>query len=130
MKGFIKDVLYGIVIIIVITILEFIVTIPFGEVSEEIDNVKWASMINLELLLTALPATVTTLVFAWLLKTKSKADALKKGIIWTSILALNYILIGIGNNNIRLIFGKIGIYVLLACAFAGTFIYVKIKHLN
>ena len=105
-------------------------TIPFGEVSEEIDTVKWANMINLELLLTALPAAVTTLVFSWLLKTKSKSDTIRKGIIWTSLIALNYILIGIGNNNIGLIFGQIGIYVLLAGAFAGTFIYVKIKHLN
>lgn len=130
MKRIIKDILLGIVIIIVITIFEFIVTIPFGDLPEQIDNAQWAIIINRELLLTALPAMFTTCIFSWLLKTKSKGDSIQKGIVWTCMIALNYMLIGIGNGNFGLIFGRIGIYVLLACAFLGTFIYAKMKNLR
>jgi len=130
LKTIIKDALFGILIIIVITILEFIITIPFGEPVEQIDRTMLANFINRELLLTALPAFLTTFVFAGLLKTKIKADSIRRGIIWAGILALNYILIGIGNDNFELIFSKIGIYVLLACSFAGPVLYAKVKHLN
>lgn len=44
------------------------------------------------------------------------------------MLALNYIVIGFGNDNLPLIFGAIGIYVLLLCAFAGPILYAKIKN--
>lgn len=130
MKRIIKDALFGLLIIIVITILEFIVTIPFGEPAQQFTNEVWAKFINRELLLTALPAALTTFVLARHLKTKTKADAIRRGIIWSTMLALNYILIGIGNKNFELIFGGIGIYILLACTFAGPVIYAKVKHFN
>lgn len=130
MKKILKDIFFGVLIIIVITILEFIVTIPFGEPVEQIDRETWANLINRELLLTALPAALTTFTFTWRLKTKSKAEAVRRGIIWASILALSYILIGLGNNNLELIFGKIGIYVLLLCTFGGAILYAKVKQLN
>ena len=130
MKIITKDALFGLLIIIVITILEFIVTIPFGEPAQEFTSEVWAKFINRELLLTALPAALTTFIFTGRLKTKSKADAIRRGIIWSIILALNYMIIGIGNNNFELIFGEIGIYVLLACTFAGPVIYTKVKQLN
>lgn len=125
----IKDVIFAILIVIVITILEFIVTIPFGEPVEQFDRETWSKLINRELLLTALPAALTTFIFSWLIKTKSKSDVARRGIIWTGVLALYYIIIGLGNNNFELIFSKEGIYVLLVCVFAGPVIYGKIKHI-
>ncbi|NTW72909.1 MAG: hypothetical protein HGA49_11805 [Eubacteriaceae bacterium] len=130
MKNIVKDVLFGVLVVIVITILEFIVTIPFGLPAESIDREMWANFISRELLVTALPAFLTTTFFAWRLKTKSNSDALRKGLIWTAIIALNFVIIGLGNDNLGLIFGKIGIYVLLACAFAGPVLYSKVKRLN
>ncbi len=46
------------------------------------------------------------------------------------MLVLYYVLIGLGNENLLDIFRTIGIYVLLACAFAGPIIYAKIRHLE
>ena len=124
MKSVIKDVLFGVLIVIVITILEFLVTIPFGLPAEGISREEWAAFISRELLITAVPAFLTTFVFALLLKTKSKADAIQRAVFWTSILCINYIVIGLGNDNLSLIFGTIGIYVLLICTFAGPMAYM------
>lgn len=130
MKRVIKDLLFGVLIIVVTLVFEFIVTLPFVEVASESDRARWAFLINRELLLTALPAALITYTFAWLLKTKSRKDALCRGIIWTCILALYYILISIGNGCFDLMFGTIGVYVLLICAFAGTVIYSVLKRLR
>lgn len=118
MKSIAKDVLFGILIMIVITIFEFIVTLPFGEPGE-LSRDGYAYFINRELLLTALPAALVTFLFTRLLKTKSKSDALRRSIVWTLIVFLNYLSIGIGNNNLGEIFRTFGIYILLVCAFAG-----------
>lgn len=130
MKKVIKDLLFGVLIILVILIFEFIITIPFAEVASESDRARWAFLINRELLLTALPAALITYTFNWLLKTKSRKDALRRGIIWTGMLALYYILISIGNGSFDLMFGTIGAYVLLVCAFGGTVIYSVLKRLR
>mgnify|MGYP000927249391 CR=1 FL=1 len=129
MKKVIKDLLVGVLIIVVTLIFEFVVTLPFTEVASESDTVRWAFLINRELLLTALPAALITCTFTWLLKTRSRKDAMRRGIIWTFILALYYILISIGNRSFDLMFGTIGVYALLACAFAGPVIYSVIKRL-
>ncbi|MDD2279884.1 MAG: hypothetical protein PHS05_12570 [Bacteroidales bacterium] len=130
MKKVIKDLLFGVLIIMVTLIFEFIVTIPFTEVASESNRARWAFLINRELLLTALPVALITYAFTWLLKTKSRKDALRRGIIWTCILALYYILISIGNGSFDLMFGTIGVYALLVCAFAGTVIYSALKRLR
>lgn len=126
MKSIIKDVLFGILIVIVVTILEFVVTIPFGLPADGITQDEWASFISRELLITAVPAFLTTYVFALLLKTKNRSDAIQKAVFWTSILCINYLILGIGNSNLGLIFGTIGIYALLICAFAGPLVYIVI----
>lgn len=129
MKRRLLDILFGIIIVIVVTALEFAVTLPFGapEVSGFAD---YASLISMELLLTALPAALTTFIFAWLLKTRSRSDAVLRSAIWTAALALYYFLIGIGNGNLREIFGTPGVYALLICAFAGPLVFALIKRLK
>ena len=127
MKSIVKDVLFGILIIVVITLLEFVVTIPFGLPAEGITRDEWARFISRELLITAIPAFVTTFVFAVLLKTKTKAEAIQRAIFWTSILLINYFIMGLGNDNLDLIFGTMGIYALLLCAFAGPIVYIAMQ---
>jgi hypothetical protein len=124
-KVFLIDIAFGFLAIMVITIFEFLVTLPFGE-----PTIDHSSSINLELLLTALPAALTTFVLAWLLKTKRISDSLRRAIIWTMMLALSYVVIGLGNNNFSEIFVTLGIYVLLVSALAGPLIYAKIKRLS
>ena len=130
MKNIIKDVLFGVLIVVVTLIFEFIVTIPFTEIASESDRVRWAFLINRELLLTALPAALITYTFTWLLKTKIRKDALRRGTIWTCILALYYIFISIGNGSFNLMFGTIGVYILLVCAFVGPVIYSALQRLR
>lgn len=130
MKSVVKDVLFGVLIVIVITLLEFLITIPFGYPAEGLDRDAWAAFISRELLITAVPAFLTTFVFALLLKTKSKADAIQKAVFWTSILCVNFFVMGLGNDNLGLIFGTVGVYFLLVCAFAGPLVYAKVKHLK
>jgi hypothetical protein len=129
MKSVVKDFLFGILVLIVITILEFIVTIPFGYPGDQISREEWGAIINRELLLTAVPGFLTAYVFAMLLKTKSRADAMQKAVFWASILCVNFLVMGIGNDNLDLIFGTIGIYVLIVCTFAGPIAYAFIKRL-
>ncbi len=123
------DILFGIVTIIIVTIFEYLVTLPFGKPGELNDG-GYSHIINLEFLLTALPAAIVTFIFAWLLKTKRKSDSMRRAIVWTAMLALYYVLIGLGNNNLPELFLTIGIYVMLICAFAGPIIYARIKHLR
>ena len=63
MKKVIKDSLFGVVIIVVTLIFEFLVTLPFTEVASEIDRARWEFLINRELLFTALPHCKAVLQF-------------------------------------------------------------------
>ncbi len=132
MKTILKDIAFGILIIILITLAEFIVTLPFGTPGD-VDSAGLAMIINRELLLTALPAGLITVAFAHLLKTDTRQAAVRRSNIWMLMILLNYLIIGIGNQNLEEIFGSAGIYALLACAFAGPLVYswliLRKKHL-
>jgi len=129
MKQIIKDVLFGILIFMIIMILEFIVTLPFGVNDiESLSIEEFGALINQELLLVAIPAGIVTYLFAMLLKTATKQDAMRRSILWTGIIAIQYVSIGIGNDNIGIILSSLGFYAVVICAFAGPMIYAKIKH--
>ena len=122
MKAILIDIALGILIIIAILLAEFIVTLPFGPPGGT-DSADLARVINRELLLTALPAGLITFAFAHLRKTNTKQSAIRRSVIWMVMILLNFLLIGIGNQNLAEIFGTAGIYALLACAFAGPLVY-------
>jgi hypothetical protein len=127
MKKMLIDILLGFAVVIVVTIFEFLVTLPFGDPGE-LSPEGYSTFINRELLLTALPAALTTFILTWVLHTKITTDLLRRAVVWTSMIALSYVFIGLGNDNLLEIFRTIGIYVLLASAFAGPIIYFFIKH--
>lgn len=126
MKKLIMDVLFGVVVLVAIVLMEFLVTIPFGYYVEG-GQESFQQVMNREFLLTALPATLVTFVFAMLLKTETLADAVRRGVIWTLIVGLYFFGVGIGNGNFMEMFGTLGIYVLLLCTFLGPIVYAKIK---
>ena len=131
MKQAVKDMLFGVLIFFSILALEFVLTLPQGTSGTEgISSAEWSRIINQELLLTALPAAVVTFLSAMLLNTKSGGDAFRRSVIWTMIVLLFYVAIGIGNGNFKIIFGTIGIYTVLLGVFAGPLFYAKIKHLK
>lgn len=129
MKRILIDILFGFATIIVVTIFEFLVTLPFGEPGE-LSSEGYSSFINRELLLTALPAALITFILTWLLRTTTTFDSLRRAIVWTTMLALSFVFIGLGNDNLPEIFVTIGIYVLLASTFAGPIVYSKVKRLR
>ena len=130
MSKTIRDILFGFVVLLVIILLEFIVTIPFGTVGEQATRAEFSAIMNREFLLTAIPAAAVTYIFTAVRKTRTRAEAFQHSVIWTLMIFLMYFLMGLGNNNLGEIFSTIGIYVLLAAAFAGPIIYSKINHLG
>jgi len=129
MKKYTRDILYGILIIVLITVAEFLVTLPFGTPKDSLRATLSAYM-NLEFLLTAIPAGLVTFLIARQLKTVSKSQALKRAILWTAMVFLNYLWIGVLNLNADLIFTTIGIYVLLLCVFIGPLAFALYAHLE
>ena len=129
MRNILVDVLLGILTIVLTNILEFMVTLPFGEPGGVTDG-DLSKFLNREFLLIAIPAGLTTFSLTWLLKTKSQSDAKRRSVVWTILLALSYALVGLGNGNLKAIISTVGIYVLLACVFVGPLVYAKIKHLK
>ena len=130
MKQVAKDALFGMLVFVAVMACEFIVTLPFGETAYESDRSGWAMLINREFLMTALPAVFVTFAFSFLLKTKSRKEAIRRGMAWTGVFVLMYILTGIGNHDLYLIFGTAGVYVLLACVFSGPVLYSAMRHLS
>ena len=124
----VKDALFGAAIIIIVTILEFAVTVPFisGPFPENMTDADWRALINMELLLTAIPAGMTTFVFAWIRKTHSFEDARRRALVWGGMGFFNYMFIGFTNGNLHLIFGSPGVYVLTLCMLGGPMLYYYI----
>ena len=126
MKKIVMDILYGFLVVIVITLCEFIVTIPFGlpVINNQADYIEF---MNREFLLTALPALFVAYGFAWILKTKTMKEAMQRSIIWTLLVLLNFVIIGLGNNNLSEIFSTFGIFILLIGTFIGPILYVRLN---
>lgn len=130
MKKTVKDILFGLVVLMVIILVEFLVTIPFGTVGEEATTADFSAFMNREFLLTAIPAAAVTYIFTAVRKTRTRAEAFQHSVTWTLMIFLMYFFMGLGNNNLGEIFTTVGIYVLLAAAFAGPLLYARINHLG
>ena len=130
MKSIIKNILVGLVVFFAIMTVEFLVTLPFGEVEQVANSPEWAKAINYELLLSAPLAGVITFVAAAWCKPKSFSELKILGLLWLGETALIYGAIGLGNDNFNLIFGQVGIYVLLGAVLAGPLVYGRFRHLK
>ena len=124
----VKDALFGAAIVIIVTVLEFLVTVPFlsGPFPDTMTDADWKALINMELLLTALPAGMTTFFFAWIRKTHEFEDARRRALVWGGMGFFNYMFIGFTNGNLHLIFGSPGVYVLTLCMLGGPMLYYYI----
>lgn len=131
MKEIFKNFLYGLLAIILVTLCEFLITLPFGSPWDnydpfEISDQVYRHYLNIEFLLTAIPAGIV-IFFILKISKSSCTSAVKKGFLWTTMLCFNYIFIGIGNNNFTIILNTFGIYVLLFCSLLGTLFYIKLN---
>jgi len=123
MKKNLINILLGFLVFVLILACEAAVTLPFGEPQEG----KLAMYLTYEFLLTAIPAGLVTFIIALVTRTKTKAEAFSKSLIWTAVVAILYFVIAFFNNNIQFVFGNFAFYILLACAFVGPMIYAKSK---
>lgn len=128
MKAIIKDVLSGLLFFVLIMVLEFAVTLPFGEPSNESGDL--AVYLNREFLLTAIPAAILTYTAAMVTKVPTIVSAYRKSIIWTVVVLGLYTIIAVGNDNVGPIFGSYGFYLLLLGVFIGPILYAKFKKLT
>lgn len=128
MKAIIKDVLSGLLIFVLIMVLEFAVTLPFGEPG--VESGELAAYLNREFLLTAIPATILTYLAARVMKVTTLANAYRKSIIWTAVVLGLYTIIAVGNDNVGPIFGSYSFYLLLLGVFLGPILYAKFKRLT
>ena len=131
MRYIFKNLLYGLLVIVLVTLCELVITLPFGspwDIYEpfEISDEVYRHYLNIEFLLTAIPAGIV-IFFILKFSKSSCTSAIKKGFLWTSMLCFNYIFIGMGNNNFTIIFSTFGIYILLLCSLLGTLFYIKLK---
>lgn len=129
MKAIVKDILLGFGIFVIIMILEFLVTLPFGEPAA-MDAGELGMFLNREFLLTAVPAAIVTYLFARFSEVQTIVSAYRRSITWTLMILVFYVIIAVGNDNVGPIFGSYGFYVLLAGIFAGPILYAKIERLE
>ena len=129
MKAIITDILLAFGIFVIIMILEFLVTLPFGAPTN-LEVGELGAFLNREFLLTAVPAAIVTYLFARLSNGQTIVSAYRKSIIWTLMILAFYAIIAVGNDNVGPIFGSYGFYVLLAGIFAGPIIYAKMERLE
>lgn len=128
MKVLIKEILSGLLIFVLIMVLEFAVTLPFGEPGGESGD--FVGRLNQEFLLTAIPAAILTYMAAMVMKVPTVVSAYRKSIIWTAVVLGLYTIIAVGNDNVGPIFGSYGFYLLLLGVFIGPILYAKFKSLT
>lgn len=99
--------------------------------------------INIEYLIACVPVLLITLAFAWISRTRTKAEAWQKSIVWTIIIALIDIAFAVINSVDLGVFVQsslyeifintlacYGYYIVLAAAFAGPLFYARLKRLQ
>jgi len=123
-----RMILVGLLLIVLVTVAEFLVTIPLGSPPEEA-NAEWLRMVDLELLLTALPAGLLTFLAAVLLKLPTRRDSLLHAAVWTGLYALSLLLVLRGNGILGIVLVRLPVYVLLAFHFLGPLVQARIRHL-
>ena len=128
MKAIIKDVLTGLLIFVLIMVLEFAVTLPFGDPGSE--SGELAAYLNREFLLTAIPAAILTYLAAMVTKVPTIVSAYRKSTIWTAVVLIFYTIIAVGNDNVGPIFGSYSFYLLLLGIFLGPILYAKFKRVS
>ena len=116
LKKVVFDFLWGLFLIFAVLLIEMLVTLPFV-----------SGMLNLEFVLTSVPGLLVAFLLAGFLRTSAFKEAIRRSVLWTVMLLLFYVLIGIGNDTLQLIFAGFGIYLLLAAVFLGPILWWRIK---
>jgi len=121
----------------VVVLVGIIWAVTPGEVLARIGNVQipthWpteaemAQLVNLEFLYGAILALVITVVFALAAGVRGRREGVGRGIVWASVAAVCYLIMGIGNGTFGQIFGSIGVYALVAATALGPIVVGLIR---
>lgn len=136
MRKIIKDFFAGVLIFIIWSVLAFAIYLLFAKLFNDpaIENVRFSGLLKdhsmwLSLFLTLFAAALIPFLFAWLFKTKTKNDSLKRSIMWSLVLVIWYLLIGLMNGTAVDIFTSYYFYFVLVSYFSGPLIYAIYRKL-
>lgn len=120
MRKILNDLLVGIAFIVILMILELFVSFLYDtgiDLDQHPD--ERLRLVNLMYLTSALPAGLLTALAAFLLKTRTVSDAVRRALIFGGIQLLDIFFIGLLNGTLSFIFGGYGFYVFLLMVTAG-----------
>lgn len=125
MKKTAIDLLYGALVYIGIVAIQILSALPFRDpFSGESASLRINQ--NYEYLIAAIPILIWTVIVTWISKIQNKSDALRKAIIWTVVVVLLDVILGILNNTLSLTFGVWTYYIALVAVFLGPLVYLRL----
>ncbi len=120
MRKTLIDVLIGIAFIVILMILELFVSFLYDTgIDLDADPAARLRLVNLMYLTSALPAGLLTALAAFLLKTRTMADAMRRAGLWGGIQLLDIFFIGLLNGTLAFIFGGYGFYAFILLMTVG-----------
>lgn len=92
-----------------------------------LNEAQMTQAINLEFLYGAILALVITVVFALAAGVRGRREGVRRGIVWASVAAVCYLIMGIGGGTLGQIFGSLGVYALVAATALGPIVVGSIR---
>lgn len=125
MKKTAIDILYGLLVYVGIVAIQILSAIPFRDpFSGESQSLRINQ--NYEYLIAAIPILIWTVIVTWISKIQNKSDALRKAIIWTVVVVLLDVVLGLLNNTLSLTLGVWSYYIALVAVFLGPLVYLRL----
>ena len=125
MKKTAIDILYGGLVYIGIVAIQILSALPFRDpFSGESPSLRINQ--NYEYLIAVIPILIWTVIVTWISKIQNKSDALRKAIIWTVVVILLDVLLGLLNNTLSLTLGVWSYYIALVAVFLGPLVYLRL----
>ncbi len=129
MNKILKYIIVGVLMLIIITGIQFVISLFF---QEEVDPMteRGAYLISLLLGLSAIPAFILSFFMPWILKMKTRQDIMIAASIWELVFIISYIITGVMNDNFNQIFQSVGLYWLFFAVLFGPVIFMNINKLD
>jgi hypothetical protein len=120
MKRYLKELAFGLVVYVLVQVAELLVTLPGwgGTGAYLADPAARVGALLIEFGLTAPVALLIAFLVAQFLRTPTVAAGLWRGLIWTAVSVVLYLVVAVGNDNL-LLFGVPTFYLLAAAVLSG-----------
>ena len=111
------DIGLGFLLFLLVMIVEFLVTLPFGTPDQGMSQLR--GDLNREFLLTAAPALVLSALVALAAHTRSTGRGLSRGLTWLVVIGALYLAIGLGKAT-TVMFATVGMWLTLVAVVGGA----------